>query len=256
MRRLLLTLIYAGLVYGCATGGSSSGGNDLRTDPTTNEAATANLNLAVEYMRTGDMETALEKLDRAYDADPNYYFTHNIYGLLYQRLGRPELAEKHFKRAIALNSTDSGSKNNYGLFLCQNKRFAEAEQVFLSAAANPLYETPEVAWSNAGTCALMNGQIDAAERHFRQALTLNPEVPAALIQMAELSFTQQNFLSARGYLQRYQAVARHTPVSLLLGIRIERQLGDKNAVSSYELLLRNTFPDSAESKQINQPAGQ
>jgi len=251
MKYLFLTLLYVGLLSGCANTVDNSG---LRSNTTTNNAATANLNLAIEYMRTGNMEIALERLDRAYDADPNYFYTHNIYGLLYQRLGRPELAEKHFKRAIALNNNDSGTKNNYGLFLCQNGRFGEAEKTFLSAAANPLYESPALAYSNAGTCAMMNKQFDIAEKHFRQALALAPEIPAALIQMAQLTYTQENYLSARGYLQRYQAVARHTPASLLLGINIERQLGDRNAVSSYEMLLKNNHPDSLEAKQLNQTA--
>jgi type IV pilus assembly protein PilF len=254
MKYLLLTLLSVCLLSGCGAG-SGRTGSSLRQNTPTNEAAKANLNLAIEYMRTGSMDRALEKLERAEEADPNYYYTHNIYGLLYQRLGKPDLAERHFKRAITLNGTDSASKNNYGLFLCQNRRYAEAEQIFLEAAANPLYETPAVALSNAGTCAVMNGQDGAAEQHFRKALSLDPQVPAALIQMAELSYRQQNYLSARAYLQRYQSVSRHTPASLLLGIRIERQLGDKNAVSSYEMLLRNNHPDSAEAKQINQTAG-
>jgi len=37
-----------------------------------------------------------------------------------------------------------------------------------------------------------------------------------------------------------------------LGIRIERELGDKNAVSSYELLLRNQFSESEEAKLLSQ----
>lgn len=247
-------LIGIALLAGCAGGGGN------RTDgpgvPTgTNDVAAANLNLGIEYMRAGDMTSALDRMKRALDADPGYFGTHNALGLLYQRLGENGLAERHFKRAITLNPGDSGSKNNYGLFLCQNQRYAEADKVFLEAAANPLYDTPDAAWSNAGTCALRNGQTEAAENYLRRALTINPQLPSALIQMAQISYDQDNFLVARGYLQRYQAVARHTAASLLLGIRIEQQLGDRNAVSSYELMLRNNFGDSVEAGQLNRPAG-
>jgi type IV pilus assembly protein PilF len=250
MKHLLFLLICVALLSGCA---STNTGSELRPRASSNEAAMANLNLGIEYMRTGDLESALDRLNRAHQADPNYFATHNAYGLLYQRLGNNTLAERHFRRAISLNSNDSASKNNLGSFLCQNRRFREAEQIFLSAAANPLYDTPEMAYANAGTCAIMNDEKVLAEKYFRQALSINPGIPTALIQMATLSYEQGNYLSARGYLQRYQAVARNTAASLLLGIRIERQLGDRNAVSSYEMQLRNNFPDSVELQQINEP---
>lgn len=250
MRHIILMLIGITLISGCTS--STPENPNLRPSERTNEVALSNLNLAVEYMRTGNMETALDRLNRAYDADPRYYGTHNAYGLLYQRLGDNRLAERHFKRAIALNNNDSASKNNYGNFLCSQSRYSEAEAVFLSAAKNPLYESPEIAYANAGTCAMVNNRQDAAETHFRQALSINPEVPSALLQMAQISFDQGNHLTARGYLQRYQSVARHTPSSLLLGIKIERVLGDKNAVASYEMLLKNNYPDSVQLQELQE----
>lgn len=249
---LILSLL---LLNACANNTGPGRNPALQTAQTTNEVAMANLNLGIEYLRSGNMEAALDKLNRALQADAGYFGTHNALGLLYQRLGDPAQAERHFKRAIALNQNDSGSKNNYGLFLCQNKRFDEAEKVFIQAASNPLYETPAVAYANAGTCALMNNQPAPAEKYFRQALSISPEIPSALIQMAQLSYDQDNFLNARAYLQRFQSVARHTPASLLLGIRIEQQLGDRNAVASYELLLKNNFADSVEAGQLNKPGG-
>ncbi len=210
------------------------------------EVAIANLNLGVEYMRQGNYEMALVKLNRAKMARNNYAPIHNALGLLYQQIGETEAAEINFKRAIKLDPSDSSSLNNYGLFLCQNQRFDEAEEYFIKAANNPLYSTPEIAITNAGTCALSDEQFDKAENYFREALKRNPWVAPALIQMAELSYEQGQYLLARGYLQRYLELTKHTPKSLWLGIRIESELGDKNAVSSYALLLRNNYPDTKE----------
>jgi type IV pilus assembly protein PilF len=64
--------------------------------------------------------------------------------------------------------------------------------------------------------------------------------------MAQLSFGNKNYLSARAHLQRYLAVSRHSPVSLWLGIKIEKKLGNKDALSSYAMSLRNNYPDSRE----------
>ncbi len=243
MKRLISMLALAALLGGCNLPGSQ---DNIRPGAVTNASAQANLNLAIEYMRRGNYETALERLDRAYQADPRYYATHNAYGLLYQQLREYKKAERHFKKALSLNKNDSPTMNNYARFLCQQGRLDKAESIFVRAADNPLYESPEIPMTNAGICAYRAGLYDKAEQYFRRALSLNPQVPAALMQMAQLTFTQENFLSARAYLQRYQQIAAPTPQSLWLGIQVERILGDKDAVSSYSLLLRNNYPDSEE----------
>ncbi len=220
--------------------------NQLRPATDTNEAARANLRLGIEYMRRGDYEIALEKLNRARAADAKYSGIYNAFGLLYQQLGRKHDAEKNFKKALKLDPGDSSTMNNYGRFLCQVGRSEEAEKTFLRAAENPLYTTPEIAITNAGTCARKNDRARAAEKYFRQALDIDKTIPTALLQMSQLSLDKANYLSARAYLQRYLAVARPTPASLWLGIRIERKLGDEDALSSYTLSLKNNFPDSRE----------
>lgn len=230
----------------------STNNNNIRPSQTTNEVALSNLNLGVAYIKEGNYEKALEKLDKAREADPAYSPTYNVYGLLYQQLGQLDKAEDNFKRAIKLNSGDSSTLNNYGRFLCQQDRVDEAEKTFLRAADNPLYETPEIAITNAGLCLDNNGESDKAEEYYRRALQLNPQMPQALLKMCEINFNTNNYLSARGYLQRYQQVARHVPKSLWLGIQIEDQLGDKDAVSSYALLLKNSFPDSNEAAKLRQ----
>ncbi len=68
--------------------------------------------------------------------------------------------------------------------------------------------------------------------------------------MAELSFEAEQYLAARGYMQRYEQVSRHNSRSLWLGIRIERKLGDKDAVSSLAMLLKANYPDSPETRLL------
>ncbi len=245
MKKTILLLVFIlPFVFACnQTAGNKS---NLRTSTGPNKAARANLSLGIEYMNRGDYEKSLEKLDRARAADPAYSGIYNAYGLLFQLLDRNEDAENHFKKALKLNPSDSDTMNNYGRFLCQVGRSEAAETTFLKAAANPLYATPEFAITNAGTCAYQNQRPVVAEKFFRQAREINKQIPTALLQMSQLSYDKANHLSARAYLQRYLAVGRHTPVSLWLGIRIEREMGDKDALSSYELSLKNNFPESIE----------
>lgn len=240
---LLLTCLF---ITACNSAIGPSSDRNIRPTRGTNEVASANLNLGIAYLKQGKFESALEKLEKARDADPGYSATYNVIGLLYQQINQPENAEENFKKALRLNENDSSTLNNFGSFLCQQKRVEEAEETFLRASENPLYQTPEIAITNAGLCLYSNNQKAKSKEYFQQALQLNPRVPQALIKMCQFALDDFNYLQARAYLQRYEAVARHTARSLWLGIQIERELGDKDAVSSYALLLRNSFPDSNE----------
>lgn len=247
-RSVIFTLL---MLLGLAACDKFTRTDQLSGPEQTNAVADANLNLGIEYMQQHEYEKALEKLNKALAADPNYIPTHNALGLFYQKLGKNEEADQHFKRALSIKATDANTMNNYGQFLCSTGHYDEAQGLFLKAAANPLYETPEVALTNAGTCAVKNNHPDAAETYFRQALDKNPRVPNALIQMSQLSYNNGNYLAARGYLQRCLATSKHTAASLWLGIQIEQKLGDKNTLASYALLLKNNFPDSREAGLLN-----
>jgi len=248
MNRLIpLLLLVLPALPGCNTTSSSA----IRPTPApSHESVTRNIDLGVEYMRLGSYEKALEKLERAKEIDPDYFGTYNVLGRLYQLMGENKEAERNFRRALSLDGNDSSTLNNYGQFLCQNDRAREAEQIFKRAFDNPLNESPEIALTNAGLCLQRSGDRDKAEGYFRRALEISPTQPEALIRMAQVSYDNGKYLSARGYYQRYTEVARPSARSLWLGIQIERELGDKDAVASYILLLRNNFPDSEEAGRL------
>jgi type IV pilus assembly protein PilF len=253
VRNIALTIIFYFLCFGlngCNQTTDGSGTAAVRPTSGTNDIAAVNLNLGVEYLRLGEYEKALSKLEKAREADENYPPTYNTLGVLYQRLGDKVKAEAFYQHALRLNSSDPSTLNNYGQFLCHEGRYDEAEAAFLKAAQNPLYSTPEIALSNAGTCAMAHGNLETAERYFRSALEKNPRVAVALLQMAQISYTKAIYLSARAYLQRYLEIGSHTAKTLWLGITIERELGDKDLLASYELLLKNKFPQSKEASLL------
>ena len=243
---LLLSMLLFGII---ACNGTSS---NLRPRTTTHDAVHANINLGMEYMRQGNYEKALEILERARMIDPGYFDTYNMLGIFYQTIGDNNEAERNFKRALSLSHNSPGILNNYGQLLYAMDKCDKAIDLFMEAAGNPLYDTPEIPYYNAGRCALKQGNATRAEQYLRKSLEINPTLPASLIAMSEVSFENKNYLSARGYLQRYMEVSENTPRSLWLGIQIENELGDKNAVSSYALLLRNNFPTSKEAALMEQ----
>lgn len=209
--------------------------------------------LAIAYLRQSKFDAALVNAKKAINVDPSNSNSHNIIALIYERLGKPELAEKHFKKGQRLDQNNSYLANAYGTFLCGRKRYDEAMKQFAKALENPLYRTPEVALANAGICMESKPDRAAAELYLRRALRSNPKFPVALIRMAELSFEMGEFLSTRAYLQRYvEATKKHTAHSLWLGIRTEKELGDQESVMHYSMLLRNNFPDSVEVQKLRE----
>lgn len=214
--------------------------------------AIANVNLGVEYMRQGNYERALERLNYTKQVKPEYAPTYNVLGLLHQRLDDVIQAEINFRKSIQLDNGNPDFLNNYGQFLCKQDRDIEAIEYFLEAARDPFYEAPEIPFSNAGTCAYKHSHIDKAVGYFEKALSLNPNIPTTLIQMSEICYDKGDHLAAHEYLDRYVDLSRHTAKSLWLGIRIERQLGNKDAVSSYALLLRNNFSEEKEAELLKE----
>ncbi|MGE0081381.1 MAG: type IV pilus biogenesis/stability protein PilW [Thiohalomonadaceae bacterium] len=235
MKKSLIVLAAALLLSACS-------GMPTR-DP---RSAQVNAELGLRYMLQGQNEIALEKLNRALEQDPKSPVAHHYLAELYRRLGESEDADRHFRRAIDLDDTNSSIYNNYGVFLCNEKRYEEAEKQFLKVLANPVYAGRAQTLENLGVCMRAAGDSAKATEYFRKALQADPKSAIALLGMAELSHAAGNALSARAYLQRYNEVGPHTPESLWLGVRVERALGNKGAAGSYGLLLKNRFPDSQE----------
>jgi type IV pilus assembly protein PilF len=208
--------------------------------------------LGTAYLADGRISDAFKNARKAVLVDPRLASAHNLLGVLYQRLGEKGKAGEHFRKAVKLEPHNPYALNALGSFLCGERKFDEADAYFRRALDNPLYPTPWVASYNAGQCADQAGKLPAAETYYRAALRRNPRFAPALLRMAHVSFDQDKYLSARAYLERYAQVAKHTADSLWLGVRTEKQLGDRDQVASYALKLRANFPDSEQAKFLDE----
>lgn len=234
--------------------GCTTSGDTVRpgTEPDLSEAARINTQLGIEYLRKGEDKLALEKLEKALEQDDDQAMAHSVIAFLYQRRGESELAERHYRKALSRNDEDPLTLNNYGAFLCARGEWRKATRLFVESAGLRSNTTPEDAWANAGTC-LRTRDPAQAEAYLREALKINARHPNALVQMAELTYEKKDFLRARAFLQRYQAVARDTAQTLFLAARTERALGDAIAARTYERRLRTEFPAAPENDRLAQP---
>ncbi len=215
------------------------------------KASAVNVQLGIGYLQQNDLELANEKLSKALRQDPNSADAHNAYAILQDRLLQLEKAEFHYGEAVRLDPTNSQAANNYGAFLCRNGREAESEKYFLMALENPLYKTPEFAYTNAAICLIQIERLDDAKEYLRLALAARGNFGTALLAMGDISFEQSEFANARVYMQRFHQVAPATARSLWLAIRIELELGGAGSGTIDRLgkELEDSFPDSDEYRE-------
>ena len=175
---------------------------------------------------------------------------HYMLGLVYMELKDDAQAEQYFKRALELDSENSEARNNYGWFLCQRGRIEDSIRQFMAALKNPLYETPDKPYVNAGICTLKRQDDKGAEEFFLKALKLNPTQPQALLALTDIYYRSNDLPNARAQLLSYMKTHAPTAEALWLGVRIERKLGDKNSEESYAQILRQRFPLSKEAQAL------
>lgn len=224
----------------CATSPERMGSRE----PTDQErAAQLNLGLAAGYIEQGDYEVALERLQRAERLSPSSAEVQSMLGLLYEQIRRPALAQQHYERSVRLAPESGSALNNYGAWLCRSGRPAEADQWFRRALDDPFYRTPTAALSNAGACALAAGNTTAAEGYLRRVVELEPNNPEVLLQLAKLQVRNGDFMRARAFIQRREAVAEMDPEALELAALVEDRLGDRSSADRYRSRLRSQFPE-------------
>ena len=234
----LAVVFAAALIAGCASGTNER------------EASRINTQLGINYMQQGNLNQASDSLEKALSQDRRNPEAHAAMAVLSERLEKYDDADRHFRRSLRLDDDQPSVRNNYGRFLCNRERFDEAEEQFQYAIDDPLYQRRYVALSNAGLCALRAGRNDDAEEYLRRALERRPDFAPALRRLAELRFEDGDYLSARGYYQRFTEHGEQSAGTLLLGVRIEEALDNLDEAASYALRLRSQFPDSDEAQSV------
>lgn len=242
--RILFAALIAMLLAACAS---------VNTRPTAREELTPaqiNVQLSLGHWRNHQPRLALDKINAALEQDPRLGAAHNLAGLIYDRLGLAKRADWHFKRAVTLDPDDASAHNNYGLFLCNQGRLAQAERHLLAAADNPSNPAPEVAYTNAGLCARRMPDIDRAAQYFTAALNANPMMPIALFQIARISYERGRYAEAQRNLQHYLQVSPHTAETLWLAVQIARGMSNREQEVQYARQLEASFPQSEEAQAL------
>jgi len=190
---------------------------------------------------------------KAIRQDPNSSQAYHALAVLQNHFLAKEKAEEYFRKSISLDDQNSEALNNFGVFLCVDERYEEANKIFMQAIANPFYRSPQVAYTSAASCIQNQGTSkqdkDKAKEYLTKALAVSSNYRPALIKMASISFDEKDYNLTSLYLERFHLTGNASARSLWLSIQNEQEMGDKSKVALLAEQLRVNFPGSDEYKQ-------
>jgi tetratricopeptide (TPR) repeat protein len=131
---------------------------------------------------SGDFSCAVQHLQKALKADPQFLEAHNNLGASYLHLSRYQDAIGEFEAAIALDQTMVAPQRNMSLALFSLRRYAEAE----TAARKALTLSPQqkaAQYSLGRALAAQGSTSPEAEQMLRESLSAFPDARLSLAQV-------------------------------------------------------------------------
>ncbi|MET0383395.1 MAG: type IV pilus biogenesis/stability protein PilW [Burkholderiaceae bacterium] len=231
-------------------GRTSNDGKDLATASDQTNAdrlAKTRMDLAAAYFARGQSTDALDEVKLSLVARPDNPDAYALRGLIYAALGEAGTADESFLRAKQLAPHDGDVMHNYAWFLCQQKRYPEADAEFRRAMAEPAYKSTARTLLAEGVCEARAGQLAESERTLSRAYELDPANPTTAVNLAQVLYKNGQYERARFYIRRVNMKDEMASAQTLwLSAQIEHKLGQEDQVQDLGIQLRKRFPQSPE----------
>lgn len=133
--------------------------------------------MGISYLSQGQVQAAYVQLQKALQLAPSNKDILNSIGLVHLQLEEYDRAVEFFQRAVSLDPAFSEGYNNLGVAFMKLRRWEDAKTAFRKAIANPLYQTPEMAYYSLGMSHYRTAQYDEAIVSFKNALRRAPTFP-------------------------------------------------------------------------------
>jgi type IV pilus assembly protein PilF len=255
-------LLASSLLGACAGGPGaavpSGPGKDIVTASDESDAskrAKVRMELAAAYFGRGQMTTALDQVKLAIAADPTSSEAFNLRGLIYANLGDDALAEESFRHALQLAPRDADTMHNFGYYLCQKKRYPEANGMFEQALAVPQYREQSRTLLAQGVCYGLAGQLAESEATLLRAYQVDPSNPSTAANLADVLYRRGDYERARFYARRVNSVpSLANAQTLWLAVRIENKLGNRRGVQELGDQIVARYPGSREASAYQRGA--
>jgi type IV pilus assembly protein PilF len=238
---------FAAVLAACVSEGGARKDTST-TDPRELERrAQTHMELAGGYFSRGQTDDALDQVKQVLASKPDSAPAYGLQGLIYGAQGKPDKADDSFRRASQLAPHDGDLMHNYGWFLCQQKRYPEADAQFSQALAEPTYRATPRTMLAQGVCQARAGRLTDAEHTLSRSYELDPANPTTAVNLAEVLYKRGEYDRARFYIRRVNTKTELVSAQTLwLAARIERKLGQEQQVQDMGAQLHKRFPQAPE----------
>ena len=222
----------------------------VENDSTNDEIAMTRISLGMGYLKMGNTEQAKINLEKAKRFAPNLTQVYTAFAHYYDTVDEPELSIDAYEKALSIDPKDADTLNNYGVFLCRQEAYQQAEEKILQAIAIPSYILVSQSYENLALCQLKAHQFEKSEIYIDKSIHHSPSRTSSLIQMARIQYIKADYDNAQVYIKRYERAARNFSSSALaLAYKVNKKLHRQRIAKNYAGMLVKMFPHSYESKQ-------
>ncbi|MDO6446565.1 type IV pilus biogenesis/stability protein PilW [Colwellia sp. 1_MG-2023] len=250
--KFLVSLSVMIVVTGCVTQNYENDKSTpvIENESTNNEIAMTRISLGLGYLKMGNTTQAKLNLEKAKRFAPKLVQVHTAFAHYFDSVGEPEQAIASYEKALSIKPDDADTLNNYGVFLCKQQRYQDAEKQILKAIAQPSYILVSQSYENLALCQLKAQAFDKAELYFDKAILHSPSSASSLLHMVRLQYAKADYKKALVFLKRYEkATRRFSANALALAFKIFEKQRDLKTAKNYASMLVKMFPNSYEAKQ-------
>jgi len=163
--------------------------------------AVRELRAAARSVRTGELDQALRRLQKATELHPNYDVAYNDMGVIYLRLGRHREAGVAFSKAVEINPDLGASQANLGLYhLITAQREQAVEHLSRAVALDPSKLRTQVFLGEA-LCGV--GRCAEAEQVLKQVISLDPALSLAYRRLGYIYLELKRYSEAMGMFRQF-----------------------------------------------------
>jgi type IV pilus assembly protein PilF len=238
---------------GCAAKSEQAGATAHRTEIVTESdesserrRARIRVELALGYFEQGKTNIALDEIKQAIAADPTFADAYSLRGLVYMRLNDFGFAEESFNKALSIKPQDANILHNLGWLKCQQALYPQAMKYFGQALADPLYGERAKTLMAQGLCQVRAGMRQEAEASLLKSYEYDAGNPVTGYNLANLLLQKEDFVRAQFYIRRLNNSELANAESLWLGVKVEKRLGNAEAMTQLATQLEKRFPQSRE----------
>lgn len=248
-------------VSGCAAKSEQSGASASRTEIVTESdesserrRARIRVELALGYFEQGKTNIALDEIKQAISADPTFADAYSLRGLVYMRLNDFGFAEESFNKALSIKPQDANVLHNLGWLKCQQALYPLAMKYFGQALADPTYGERAKTLMAQGLCQVRAGMRQEAEASLLKSYEYDAGNPVTGYNLANLLLQKGDFVRAQFYIRRLNNSELANAESLWLGMKVEKRLGNTEALMQLAKQLEKRFPQSREAASYQRGA--